>query len=107
MDSEYLYPALNLLGVLVLLLIFIYIFKRIKHARDIKHNPIKIINTVPIGSKEKLILMEVNKAILLVGATPNHIETLYVFNELESEKSVADECSDVKGVFSAQMETTK
>ena len=43
---------------------------------------IKIINAVSLGTKEKIVLMEVNDVVLLIGATPNHIETLHVFNGL-------------------------
>jgi flagellar biogenesis protein FliO len=43
---------------------------------------------VSIGAKEKMLLVEVNKTVLLIGATPSHIETLYVFNELETEPAV-------------------
>lgn len=103
MDSEYLYPALNLLGILVLIFILMYLFKRFKQAKDAKNSMIKIINTVAVGTKEKIILMEVNHSMLLIGATPNHIETLYVFND-ESEKSMASDCENLKGVFSSKME---
>lgn len=90
MLSEYNHMILNLLGVLILMLIVLYLLKRFKVAKDAKNQHIKIINTVAIGAKERLILMEVNNTILLVGATPSHIETLYVFDELEPESAAID-----------------
>jgi hypothetical protein len=49
--------------------------------------------------------MEVNNTVLLVGSTPNHIETLYVFNELEYTKPVADTAGK-KGNFSDHLAAT-
>lgn len=84
MGSEYGHIILNLVVVLGLIIFLLYLLKKFKFAKKGGAQHIKIINMVPVGAKEKIILLEVNKAILLIGATPNHIETLYVFNELEA-----------------------
>lgn len=91
MINDYTHIALNLLGVIILMVIAVYILKKLKVSKHPNAKQIKIINTVPIGSKERIILVEVNNTVLLLGATPNHIETLYVFNEPEPEHSAVDE----------------
>lgn len=91
MNNLYAHTALNLLAVLIVFMCLIYILKKIKFGKYSQNNPIKIHNTVPIGTKERVILVEVNNTFLLLGATPNHIETLYVFNELETAKAASSE----------------
>jgi flagellar protein FliO/FliZ len=81
METEYLHMIENLVVGLSALLLFAYIVKKIKFGKTPVDQHIKIIHAIPIGSKEKILLMTVNNTKLLIGATPNHIETLYVFSE--------------------------
>lgn len=84
METEYWHMIFNLLGVIILMVVLFYLLKKVRMVKQQPAKHMKIINIVPIGSKEKVILMEVNKTVLLIGATPSHIETLYVFNELDN-----------------------
>ena len=79
--SDFSYVYLNLLLVIVFLLFVYYFFKKYKFRKYSKNSPMRIINTIQVGNKERIILMEVNKTSLLIGATSNHIETLHVFDE--------------------------
>ncbi len=88
MGSEYLHVMLNLLFVVIAMIGFFFLLKKFKISRYAANKHIKIINIVPIGTKEKIILLEVNNVKLLLGATPAHVETLYVFNEQEQEVPV-------------------
>jgi flagellar protein FliO/FliZ len=81
MDSQYLHMIANLVAVLGLMFLVMYLLKKFKVSRHSANQQINIINIMPIGSKEKLILMEVNNALLLVGATPTTIKTLHVFTD--------------------------
>jgi flagellar protein FliO/FliZ len=98
MTTEYTHMLVSLFGVLALLLVCIYALKKFKLASNVGNKQIKILNAVSIGAKEKMLLVEVNKTVLLIGATPSHIETLYVFNELEAvnptQKTFADQISN-------------
>lgn len=64
-----------------------YVAKKLKLAKNNGNKQINIINAVSIGAKEKILLVEVNNTTLLLGATPNHIETLHIFYELDQAKS--------------------
>jgi flagellar protein FliO/FliZ len=85
MTMEYTHMLVSLFGVITLLLVCLYVMKKFKVANNVGDRQIKIMNAVSIGTKEKILLVEVNKTVLLLGATPSHIETLYVFNELAEE----------------------
>ncbi|MHB1948812.1 MAG: flagellar biosynthetic protein FliO [Gammaproteobacteria bacterium] len=93
METEYWHMLFNLLGVLALMLALFFLLKKLKITKKTTNKHIKIINVMPIGSKEKIMLIEVNKMLLLIGATPSHIETLYVFSDIEevSQKSESDQ----------------
>ena len=84
MTTEYAHMLLSLFGVIALLLAFFVLAKKLKLANTGGTKQIKIRNAVSIGAKEKILLVEVNKTVLLIGATPSHIETLYVFNDGEA-----------------------
>ncbi len=99
MGSEYTHVFLNFFVVIALMCVLFYLMRKFKLAKYAGNKNIKIINVMPIGAKEKVILMEVNNTILLLGSTPNHIETLYVFNEL----ATTEENSESKKNFSALM----
>ncbi len=88
MTSLYGYSILNLLAVLTFIFVLMYVVKKLKLSKYAQNRHIKIINSVPIGGKEKILLLEVNNTFLLLGATPNHIETLYVFDELKETQTV-------------------
>ncbi len=92
MANEYMHVIINLLLVLSVMFVLMFILKKVKLGKHAWNKHIKIINTISIGTKEKLMLVEVNKMFLLLGATPNHIETLYVFNELAE---AVDELNEV------------
>ena len=83
MGSEYTHVVINLFLVLSLMLGLAYLAKKFKFKHLTKNQYIKVIQAVSIGSREKIILMEVNNTILLLGATPHQIETLYVFDSLK------------------------
>lgn len=106
MENVYSQMIFNLAIILTFMLALFYIAKKLKF-RKLSHNKhIKIINIVALGAKEKIILMEVNNTVLLIGSTPNHIETLYVFNELEHTKSISDDSQEKKTSFSDHLTAT-
>ena len=95
----------NLGIVLGFMFILLYAGKKLKLRKLSTNKHVRIINVTPVGVKEKIILLEVNNTVLLVGSTPNHIGTLYVFNELELPKS-SKATTDKKGSFSDQLAAT-
>jgi flagellar biosynthetic protein FliO len=100
MGSEYSHMIINLFAVVTLMCSLFYLFKNSKFSKYAANKHITIINSVSIGSKERILLIKANNTVLLVGATANHIQTLHVFNELELADSLAH-----KTTFSEQLMT--
>lgn len=73
----------NLAIVLLAILGFLLALKKFKFGKAQSNQYMKLINIMPVGQKEKMLLVEVNNVVLLLGATPSHIETLYVFDGLK------------------------
>ena len=87
MENEYAHMLMNLILVLAFMLVLVFILKKMKFAKQSANQAIKVINMVSIGTKEKIILLDVRDKVLLVGVTPNHIQTLHVFDGLHQNQS--------------------
>ena len=90
MTTDYMHVILSLFLVVICILVLMYFLKKLHASAYQKNQHIKIINSLPVGPKEKLLLIEVNNTYLLLGATATQIETLYAFNELSNTKSIMD-----------------
>lgn len=82
----------NLLGGLTLIIVLIYglswFVKRFAQG-GFMHNPsMKIVSALPLGTRERLILVDVGGKQLLLGVTASQINTLHVFDEpiVQTEK---------------------
>jgi flagellar protein FliO/FliZ len=83
----------SLIGGLVLILVLIYglswFVKRFSQGGFL-HNPtMKIVSAMPLGTRERLMLVEVGGKQLLLGVTATQINTLHIFDEpvTHSEKT--------------------
>ena len=95
MTSEYIRMVINLGLVLLLMFVLVYFLKKFKGSKLSNNKYIKIINIVSIGPKEKLILVEANNVTLLIGSTPNQIETLHTYESANKSKSFDEHLSEV------------
>jgi flagellar biogenesis protein FliO len=64
--------------------------KKLSTRKTKLNQDIKILQVVPIGNKEKILLLAVKNQTILVGATPNHIETLHIFSEGRPSLAIDD-----------------
>ncbi|ODN42090.1 flagellar biosynthetic protein FliO [Piscirickettsia litoralis] len=58
-----------------------FILKRLQQRGFNRQGDIEVIATLPIGSKERLVIVQVGKEQVLLGVTAQHIQTLHVLNE--------------------------
>lgn len=107
MGIEYTHMIMNLVLVLFLVFILVFALKKMRFTRVAKNNQIAIINTVSIGAKERVILLEVNNTTILIGATPTHVETLYVFKQASVNEVVTDDYLDEMKNFSQTLANQK
>ena len=85
MGSEYAQAIYNLLIVLAVMFSLFFLLKKFKIAKYNKNKFIKVLQVVPVGAKEKIILIEANNKLILLGATASHVEMLHVFDQVDSE----------------------
>lgn len=86
----------NLIGGLTLIIALIYglswFVKRFAQG-GFMHNPsMKVVSTLPMGTRERLMLVDVGGKQILLGVTATQINTLHVFDEpvVETEKASAE-----------------
>ena len=83
----------SLLGGLVLILVLIYglswFVKRFSQGGFVQNPSMKIVSSMPLGTRERLMLVDVGGKQLLLGVTATQINTLHVFDEpvVATEKS--------------------
>ncbi|TCV94161.1 flagellar protein FliO/FliZ [Luteibacter rhizovicinus] len=70
--------VLSLAGVIALILIVGWLSRRAQGRVRPGGRKIRVIETMPVGIKEKVMLLEVGGTQLLVGASPNGLRTLHV-----------------------------
>lgn len=68
--------ALGLLLVLALAVGLSWMLRRYALPRD---GVIRVIGGLPLGTRERLLLIEVDEVRLLIGVTAQHMQTLYTF----------------------------
>lgn len=75
----------NLVGGLALILVLIYglswFVKRFSQGGFLNNPTMKIVSAMPLGTRERLMLVDVGGKQLLLGVTATQINTLHVFDE--------------------------
>ncbi|EIK45943.1 flagellar protein FliO [Cellvibrio sp. BR] len=70
-----------LFGIIVLIFAISWFVKRFGQGGFTQNQHIKIIATMPLGTRERIVLIEAGGQQLLLGITAAAINTLHVFNE--------------------------
>lgn len=83
MDAAYSHLIINLMIISILIIVLALVMKKFKISKYINNPHIKVLTAISVGHKEKLILIQIKDKQLLLGATPTHIETLQVFDEID------------------------
>jgi len=88
----------SLIGGLALILVLIvglsWFVKRFAHGGFLQNPNIKILSSMPLGTRERLMLVDVGGKQLLLGVTATHINTLHAFEEPVQVASVQPQTSD-------------
>lgn len=79
MEGEYLHVFLSLFGILGLMGLLFYVSKKMNLIKVKSNKSIKLIDSLSLGGKEKIVVAEINHVVLVLGITPNHINTLHMF----------------------------
>ena len=85
---------LGLLFVVGLVFALAWLLKRVGQGSLVGSRQMKIVASLPLGTRERLALVEVGGQHILLGITPTSINTLHVFDEPVDLESTAEEGSD-------------
>lgn len=99
--TSYLVKTLiSIVVVVALAFAVILLMKRFNQGFLPKNNQIKIISTVGLGAKEKLVLVGLRETQLLIGVTPGAINTLFVLPDGENAgESDSSSRADFSGIM--------
>jgi len=89
--------ALGLMVILGLIVLLAWLLKRTNHLQSSANGQLKIIAGLPLGARERIVLIEAGNEQILVGVTPQQIQTLHVLNSpinTNAENSTNDSFSD-------------
>jgi len=73
----------SLLLVLAAIVLVAWLLKRMNVAQQGSGNLIKVLGSVAVGQRERVVLVEVNDTCLVVGVGPGQIRTLHSFPKTE------------------------
>lgn len=73
----------SLLLVLAAIILVAWLLKRMNVTQRGSGNLLKVLGAVPIGQRERIVLIEVNDTCLVVGIGPGQIRTLHTFQKQE------------------------
>lgn len=85
---------LGLLFVIGLVFALAWLLKRVGQGSLVGSRQMKIVASLPLGTRERLALVEVGGQHILLGITPTSINTLHVFDEPVDLDSSGEEGSD-------------
>lgn len=78
--TEFFHALLVLLIIIPSIFMVTYFFKKYLKQETQNSASIKIVNHLPLSTKERIILLSVNQELLLIGVTANTISTLRVYD---------------------------
>jgi len=88
--GQLLQVMLALAGVLALIFALAWLFKRFVQPMSLSGQQIKVVSSLALGNKEKLVLAEVNGQQILLGVTAQNINSLQTYAAGEPETKNAD-----------------
>jgi flagellar protein FliO/FliZ len=94
--------VVGLVVVLALMGAAVWLARHLGSSRWMGNGALKIVAGLPLGSRERVVLIQAEDIKLLVGVAPGRIETLYVFKQPAAmPRTEAD--SDFGGPFAAAL----
>ena len=95
-EDQIIQVTLALAGILILIYAIAWFVKRYRGVQGLTGLPLKTLAVMPMGVKEKIVLIEVGGKQILIGLTAHNINTLATFDEpiLTTEKTQKISFSD-------------
>ncbi|TQV84183.1 flagellar biosynthetic protein FliO [Exilibacterium tricleocarpae] len=72
---------LGLLAILAIIFAIAWLVRRLGAGGLLQSDSMRVVGSLPLSTRERLLLVEVAGRQLLIGVAPGHVSTLYVFDE--------------------------
>lgn len=83
--STMIFQVLIALGIVTAaILALAWMAKRLGNTHLLQQRDLKVLSTMSLGTREKIVLIEVEKQKILLGVTPTNISSLHVFDSSQS-----------------------
>jgi flagellar protein FliO/FliZ len=92
--STLLQTIFGLIAVLAVILFLGWMLKRSQFFHAAHHGQLKVLGAISLGAREKAVLIQVGEQQLLLGVTPQQINTLYTLPEPLSVREMPTKTSD-------------
>ena len=79
--SNLLGVTVNLLLVLAAIVVLAWVFRRVQGIGQPAAGSLRVAATLPLGPKERILLLQVGEEQLVVGASPGGLQTLHVLTQ--------------------------
>ncbi len=81
-DAGYIFQFLLALGLVIAgIFALMYLLRKLNHLPGKGTSAIQVVGGIPLGAREKLVLVQVGETQLLVGMAPGQLRTLHVFDK--------------------------
>lgn len=97
----------SLLLVLAAIVLVAWLLKRMNVVQRGSGNLLKVLGAVPVGQRERIVLVEVNDTCLVVGVGPGQIRTLHTFQKSELQMTEGSRQQIENSVTSIQLSENK
>lgn len=92
--STLLQTIFGLIAVLAVILFLGWMLKRSQFFHAAHHGQLKVLGAISLGAREKAVLIQVGEQQLLLGVTPQQINTLYTLPEPLSVREIPPKTGD-------------
>lgn len=98
--------ALSLVAVLVLILVLAYFVKKL-NPNLVNNDEFKVVRSLTLGSRERLMIIEIDNAQHLLGVTPHSINYLHKLETPLTEKELPELAKRFGKILNPQTEQNK
>ncbi|MEL0640324.1 flagellar biosynthetic protein FliO [Pseudoalteromonas aliena] len=105
-SSGVLSMVLSLIAVLILILILAFFVKKL-NPNLVNNDEFKVIRSLPLGSRERLMVIEIDNAQHLLGVTPHNVNYLHKLETPLTEKELPELAKRFGKLLNPQIEKNK
>lgn len=103
---EFIQVVLSLIGVIGLIIVLLYALRKLtKRVSVIGGSRLKVLDRISVGRDGMVLVISVSGKLMVIGATPNHIEKICDIEMSEEEYTAQSANTPAEGSFLAALST--